>query len=344
MMPRIGELHVELSGENPTLAEAELGAVVKTLDPGAPPPRPSEWGPMFRQVRGVSAGPLSFRLALAHRVLAFRAEGSHQELEDVLTVEGRSARTGAIRVGGEAPPAAHIALPRSLGRAFVAGGGRVDLRRPEVTYVLLPGPGEGRWGLFEEAARVDRPTFESRRSPRLPFSKPITLPPRLARVVVNLAEVPAGGRLLDPFCGTGALLAEGGLLGCRLVGADIDGTMVRGAMANLAHLGLSPEAVVQADVEQLAETSALREPADGLVGDPPYGRSASTRGETTREVVGKLVVSLPRLLKPGGLAVILLPEPRLPEPLPSGLVEVGEPIPQRVHRSLTRWVNRWRRV
>lgn len=343
-MTRVTErLLVELSGENPSLAQAELDAVVRTLSSGSKPPQSSSWGPGFRYVEEVSGDALVSRLALAHRVLAFRDEGDLSALASVLAQEGGRHRSAAVRLAGEVPRELHRTLPQQLGKAFVEGGGRIDLSHPDQTFVVIPNRVEGTWGLFEERAKVARSSFEDRRSPKLPFSKPITLPPRLARAVVNLAEVQPGGRLLDPFCGTGALLAEGGLLGCRVMGADIDGAMVRGALANLAYLGVTPEAVVQADVADLPGSPALRLPAEGLVADPPYGRSASTRGETTREVVGKLIEALPRLIRSRAVAVVLLPSPDLVPLLPPGVTLVGDPVPQRVHRSLTRWVTRWRR-
>ncbi|MEM0461895.1 MAG: DNA methyltransferase [Candidatus Caldarchaeum sp.] len=46
--------------------------------------------------------------------------------------------------------------------------------------------------------------------------------PWLARSVVNLLDIPPGGTLLDPFCGSGTFLADAPLLGINVVGVDIN--------------------------------------------------------------------------------------------------------------------------
>ena len=58
------------------------------------------------------------------------------------------------------------------------------------------------------------------------------LPPKLARMMVNLAPVEAG-RILDPFCGTGVLLQEAALLGYDVYGTDLVSKMVQFTQANL---------------------------------------------------------------------------------------------------------------
>lgn len=64
------------------------------------------------------------------------------------------------------------------------------------------------------------------------------LPPKLAQTIVNLA---VGGvtakrdklKLLDPFCGTGVILQEAGLMGYGVYGTDIDERMVDYSRQNL---------------------------------------------------------------------------------------------------------------
>ena len=58
------------------------------------------------------------------------------------------------------------------------------------------------------------------------------LPPKLARMMVNLTGV-ASGRVLDPFCGTGVLLQEAALLGFDVYGTDLSEKMVRYSTENL---------------------------------------------------------------------------------------------------------------
>lgn len=60
------------------------------------------------------------------------------------------------------------------------------------------------------------------------------LPPKLARLMVNLAGKETTGKLLlDPFCGGGTVLMEGGLVGyTRIIGSDIDARQVGGTKEN----------------------------------------------------------------------------------------------------------------
>lgn len=62
------------------------------------------------------------------------------------------------------------------------------------------------------------------------------LPPKLARIMVNLATHGEMVTLLDPFCGTGTILMEAALLGHPVVGSDLDPAAVKGSEANLAWL------------------------------------------------------------------------------------------------------------
>lgn len=60
------------------------------------------------------------------------------------------------------------------------------------------------------------------------------LPPKLARIMVNLAAIPEVGVVWDPFCGSGTILMEGIMLGYKVVGTDIDDASVVESKANLS--------------------------------------------------------------------------------------------------------------
>ncbi len=62
------------------------------------------------------------------------------------------------------------------------------------------------------------------------------LPPKLAQIILNFNNTPAGGRILDPFCGTGVILQEALLMGYHVLGTDIDPRMVEYSKANLEWL------------------------------------------------------------------------------------------------------------
>jgi len=59
------------------------------------------------------------------------------------------------------------------------------------------------------------------------------LPIKLARMMINLAEIKQSGALWDPFCGSGNILLEGLDLGYNVFGSDIDSKGLEGAEKNM---------------------------------------------------------------------------------------------------------------
>jgi tRNA G10 N-methylase Trm11 len=59
------------------------------------------------------------------------------------------------------------------------------------------------------------------------------LPPKLAQTMINLANPPAGGLVLDPFCGTGVVLQEALLIGFKVFGTDLEPRMIDYSRENL---------------------------------------------------------------------------------------------------------------
>lgn len=59
------------------------------------------------------------------------------------------------------------------------------------------------------------------------------LPPKLARIMINLAELPPTASVLDPFCGVGTVLMEAALAGHRtLIGSDRDAEAIQACHLN----------------------------------------------------------------------------------------------------------------
>lgn len=59
------------------------------------------------------------------------------------------------------------------------------------------------------------------------------LPPKLAQIILGLAQANCDKRVLDPFCGTGVLLQEALLMGCQVYGSDIEPRMIEYSEKNL---------------------------------------------------------------------------------------------------------------
>lgn len=72
------------------------------------------------------------------------------------------------------------------------------------------------------------------------------LPPKLARIMVNLAAAPKDAAILDPFCGSGTALMEALLLGYKnITGSDISPRAIEDSKENLCWLYHSQEARVK---------------------------------------------------------------------------------------------------
>jgi putative methyltransferase (TIGR01177 family) len=322
---------VELSGECPALAAAEAVAASEALGGGAA-------GRSLADVPGLTAvelpdetagAALADRLALARRCLRLR--GGTADFTAAMESEGRAGATAAVRRLGRPSSGADDRAVLEAGRSYKAGGGRIDLVRPHRRFWLAR-EADGADRLFEEIAAIDRPLATARRMPELPFQRPVSLPPRLARAAANLARVTPGQRVVDPFVGTGALLAEAGLLGARLFGIDRDAEMVRGALRNLAFLGVGAEELLVGDAGtvEFAERTAR---FDAVVTDPPYGRASSTGGEGSAAVIERVLPRWADRVVRGGRVVVVVPGPISP-PGPEWHSVLGVSV--RVHRSLTR--------
>ncbi|HHE04736.1 MAG TPA: methyltransferase domain-containing protein, partial [candidate division WOR-3 bacterium] len=181
-----------------------------------------------------------------------------------------------------------------------------------------------------------------RRPGERPFSLPISMEPRVARAMVNMARLREGQRLLDPFCGTGGILIEAGLMGIKVFGSDIDERMVKGTIINLEFYGIKPEKIVKCDIREIHE---YFDNIDGIVCDPPYGRSASTFGENSTRLYEDSFKAFKRVLKPGGYAVISFPNEEHHIKIGAKYMKLKNVISYRVHKSLTRYIgiyqNQW---
>ena len=62
------------------------------------------------------------------------------------------------------------------------------------------------------------------------------MPPKLAQIMINLAQVKEDQLILDPFCGTGVILQEALLAGCHAIGSDANEKQVQNAKTNLKWL------------------------------------------------------------------------------------------------------------
>jgi len=310
--------YVEPSGEDAELARREVAGAVEALDGrAAGPPGTPVAGLLEVQVPAeASLASLASRLALARRTLVL-VDRSGSALE-AAGREGAGGRSAAFRRLGR-PGAAADAAVRAAGRAYVLGGGTIDLDAPQRRYWLAR-QDDGTEALLQEVAAVERAQATLRAMPRLPFRRPVSLPPRLARAAAKLAEA--------------------ALLGARVYGLDADPAMVRGALRNFAHLGVRAEAFVEGD-SRVVEFPGGKRTFDAILTDPPYGRASASVGAEPSRLVPEVLSRWQGSVRPAGRIVVLSP---------GGPALMAEPwvedcrVPVRVHRSLTREFRRYRRA
>ncbi|OGS48139.1 MAG: hypothetical protein A3K68_02955 [Euryarchaeota archaeon RBG_16_68_13] len=316
---------VELSGEHPTLPRAEALAA---FEAEAVTIREARWSTGVLRVdaegRVLEA---VHRLGLAHVISEELAEGSFEDVQEAARAMDLGGRTFRVRARGLGIDVDPQALEGSLGAAL-GRTGTVRLTRPDVDLRLLVGE---TCVLGRVVHRVGRSALEARKVARRTFSLPISLHPKLARALVNLSRVPIGGRVLDPFVGTGGVLLEAARLGIRAPGGDLRRDMVEGARASLRALGAEADLVV-ADA---GRGPWRRSGIEGIATDPPYGRAASTRGEPVPDLYDRAFAAFADVLRPGGHAAVILPDARAEE-IGGRHLELLERHPMRVHRSLTR--------
>jgi tRNA (guanine10-N2)-dimethyltransferase len=181
--------------------------------------------------------------------------------------------------------------------------------------------------------KIDRSQFEKRKVQFRPFFSPVSLHPRIARVLVNLSNIKKDDVLLDPFCGTGGILLEAGLIGANVAGNDIEEKMVDGCRKTLEYYSIKNYDLFCLDI---GDINKYFRDVDAVVTDFPYGKSTTTKGEDMKNLYSRAFQSISSVLKTGGRAVIGISR--------NDLINLGkeylshvETHEFRAHRSLTRY-------
>jgi tRNA (guanine10-N2)-dimethyltransferase len=285
-----------LSGEHPTLPFSEAEAILK-----AEGHRYKILG-KHTQVLRLEANPQSTE-SIVRRAAMTRAcsiellhtkARSQEILREVRSIpfEKYVSKSGTfvvrIRRIGEAAPDVEVPwLEQELGGVVLEAveGMKVKLVNPDMTFFGVLTDDVFVFGL--KIAEIHAKPFVVRRPRKRPFFHPSAMPAKLARCMVNLVQCKVGDLVLDPFCGTGSFLVEAGLIGCRVVGFDVQLRMVKGSRRNLEYLSVDPAGLLQGD----ARYPPFRQ-IDYVVTDPPYGRASTTRGREIKEIVRDLLSTL----------------------------------------------------
>lgn len=150
------------------------------------------------------------------------------------------------------------------------------------------------------------------------------LPPKLAQIMLNLGLADtesAGRRVLDPFCGTGVVLQEAGLMGCEVYGTDINERMIDYTHDNLQWLRKHKKMSNAPHLEVAdATTHAWHKPIDAVISETYLGQPLSGLPSpeklsgiinTCNQIIGKFLENLQPQLETGTRLCIAVPAWRI---------------------------------
>lgn len=150
------------------------------------------------------------------------------------------------------------------------------------------------------------------------------LPPKLARIMLNLANLSLNSNILDPFCGSGTILTEAVLLRYnKITGSDVADVAIQDSQANVAWIKqdknneiLSAVSLIQTDVRDLSRKIS-NESIDGIITEPFLGpplRGQETPGELVANTMAlsnlyiEAFQSFTKILKPGAVVIFIFPQ------------------------------------
>lgn len=147
------------------------------------------------------------------------------------------------------------------------------------------------------------------------------LPPKLALIMINLAQIKTDQTVLDPFCGSGTILQELLLQGKEnIIGSDLSSKAVADSRKNIKWLAdnfsikTSAVKLVEADAHDLP--GKLENKIDAIVTEPFLGPPVRGRlnEKEANKIIGNLTSlyqqtfkSFAQILKPGARVVVVFP-------------------------------------
>ncbi len=151
-----------------------------------------------------------------------------------------------------------------------------------------------------------------------------SMPPKLAKIMLNLSGAKVDQAILDPFCGSGTMIQQALLLGfTNILGSDASPKAVEDTKKNLNWLGsklnlksqISNVKVIQCDVRELAkrlkQTMVDAVVTEPYLGPPLKGNEMPIRIEQIVTELSELYVgafkNFARMVNPGGKVVMVFP-------------------------------------
>ncbi len=209
-----------------------------------------------------------------------------------LTNVAESFAVRSVRLGGANRPIRRVNLERDVGSIVKELVPRLSVRlhNPDLVFLCVLYENKFLFGMsgYSKPSGLIAP----RRPRKRPVFHPSTMPPKIARCMVNLARAAPGAMFADPFSGVGGIVIEAAVIRCRVLAADANLRMLRGARRNMNYFGLEAEGFLDADARHLPLQGL-----DAVATDPPYGRGSSTMGAKVTALVSEFLEGVKDSLK-----------------------------------------------
>ncbi|MBT7902418.1 methyltransferase domain-containing protein [Candidatus Woesearchaeota archaeon] len=280
-----------LSGENLELAQAEILALTKR--------KPKNWE-LIDNVIISNANFKLARLALTKKVYEYLFQSTSKNINKKMEKYNwnkaykknfslRISNVGHIKFyEKEAQLAKHIWNQIKEPR--------VDLKQAVTKFELVITEKKILGGKILHEPKND---YKLRRPHLRPAPCPTSLSPKLARACINLTGIQTGKTLCDPFCGSGGILLEAGLMRFKTIGYDVDKNLLKSAKKNLDYYKIKGYSLDERDSTKLCES------VDYVVTDLPYGKSSKIT-DSLKRLYFDFLTSLSENLK--YKAVVIFPD------------------------------------
>ena len=212
------------------------------------------------------------------------------------------------------------------------GVSALEIPSREVTNRLLPPSGaeliviksENRIHIAQTFRCIDHLDFRNKDFLRPHQNSEVSMPPRLARILVNLSGITKSEVILDPFCGAGTILLEAIDLRYNIIGIDIEPEQISKANSNIRwfskyrkiSLSKSEPKIFVGDSRKL-ESYFKEDSIDRIVTEPillpllkklPSNENASKMLKKSASTYFDALRSMVKVLKPKGRIIMVAPE------------------------------------
>jgi tRNA G10 N-methylase Trm11 len=145
------------------------------------------------------------------------------------------------------------------------------------------------------------------------------IPPRIAKILINMSGVIENETLLDPFCGVGTILQEAILQKVNAIGADIDPGVIENCQRNMSWIikNYNTQANVKIFTSNAIDLpNVIKEKVDAIASEPflvplitytPKDKEATKMITKAKYTYITTLNELKKLLKDGGRIALSLP-------------------------------------